>query len=82
MRFRDAKSGKRVYFALVVKNGTTGGMIVNKTSKVPPRKIETEKGACDTKTAIIGRCFGTDGTLTVQTIKPVDTNGETLTRNW
>lgn len=77
---RDSKSGKHVYFALIVKNGTTGGMIVNKSGKVPSKQIETEKNACSTNTAIIGRCFGTDGTLTVQTVKPVDTNGESLTK--
>lgn len=76
---KEAKT-KEVFFALVVKNANVGAMLVNKTGKVPTKLIDKAKDDCDTKTTVVGRCFAKNGLLTVKTVKPVDTNGETLTK--
>ncbi|HEX3997767.1 MAG TPA: hypothetical protein VHX65_04395 [Pirellulales bacterium] len=78
---KDAKT-KEVYFALVVKNGAVGTMVVNKTSKVPQKKIDEAKKDCGGTATVVGRCFASNGTLTVQTVKDVDANGQTLAKKF
>src|ERR1700722_10996364 len=76
---KDAKSGKRVFFALVSK-GSTEGHLVAKKSKVSPKKIDDAKRECGGGAVLQGRCHGEDGTLVFETARETAPTIATLTK--
>jgi hypothetical protein len=52
--------GKRMYFAVVLKGGADGALIVGK-QKVPPTAIAEAKKKCGGSAVIKGACFGEEG---------------------
>ena len=52
--------GKRMYFAVVLKGGADGALIVGK-QKIPPTAIAEAKKKCGGSAVIKGACFGEEG---------------------
>jgi hypothetical protein len=75
---KDAKTGKHVFFALVIKDSTVGALIAAK-SKVSPTHIATAKKQCSASTVIQGKCHGDNGTMIFQTVKEAPASAVTLT---
>src|SRR5438270_9697308 len=55
-----AAKGKRMYFAVVLKGGADGALIVSK-QKVPAPAIAEAKKKCGGSAVIKGACFGEEG---------------------
>ncbi len=64
---KQAKS-KRMYFAIVLKGGADGAMLVNK-AKIPPKDIAEAKKKCGGSTVIKGAVFFEDGRYVFETGK-------------
>jgi hypothetical protein len=64
---RQAK-GKRMYFALVLKGGTDGALMVGK-QKIPPGDIADAKKRTGGSALITGACFGEDGKMVFEVAK-------------
>lgn len=60
---------KRMYFALVMKGGAQGTLIVQKM-KIPPGKIDAAKKELGGAAVVRGTCMGEDGALVFETAKP------------
>lgn len=65
---KQAKT-KRMYFALVVKGGSDGALLICKT-KVPPADITAAKKRCGGSAVIQGACFGEGGKLIFEVAQP------------
>ena len=76
---KEAKSGKRVFFALVVKGGTDGKLLASK-SKVSPTQIGEAKKECGGSAVIQGRCHGEDHALVFETVKDTAPAVTTVTK--
>jgi hypothetical protein len=76
---KEAKTGKRVFFALVAKGGTTGKLLAGK-SKVSPTEIGEAKKECGGSAVIQGRCHGENGALVFETVKDTAPAIATLTK--
>ena len=63
-----ATDAKPHYFALVVK-GSDGALIVDKR-KPAPKAVEAAKKQLAASTVLRGVCFGADGTMVFQTVRP------------
>ncbi len=66
--FKEAKSGKKVFFALVVKGGTVGKLMASK-SKITPGEITEAKKEVGGSAVVQGRCHGENGGLIFETVK-------------
>ncbi|HEX3998394.1 MAG TPA: hypothetical protein VHX65_07590 [Pirellulales bacterium] len=60
--------GKRLYFALVLKGGTDGALMIGK-QKIPPAEIADAKKRTGGSALITGACFGEDGKLVFEVAK-------------
>jgi hypothetical protein len=65
---KEAKNRKRVFFALVVKGGTTEKLMAAK-SKISPTEITAAKKEVGGSAAIEGHCQGEHGDLVFEMVK-------------
>ncbi|MGH8797792.1 MAG: hypothetical protein ACREXI_12105 [Caldimonas sp.] len=65
-----AASGKPHFFAMIIKGGVEGMLIVDKR-KIASKLIDAAKKEFNTSTVVKGVCFGEDDSLVFETAKPV-----------
>jgi hypothetical protein len=65
---RTAKSDKPMFFAMVLKGGSDGVLLVDKM-KIAPAKIQQAKKECGGSAVVNGLCFGEEGALVFETPK-------------
>jgi hypothetical protein len=63
-----AAKAKRMYFAVALKGGTDGALVIGK-EKIPPGDIAAAKKKCGGSAVIQGACFGEDGKHTFEMAK-------------
>jgi hypothetical protein len=78
-RAKSAKSANPMFFALVLKGGSDGVLIVGKNA-IPSAKINEAKKSCGGTTVLKGLCFGEDGALIFETPKDPPGSAATATR--
>jgi hypothetical protein len=66
---RRATKEDALFFAMVMKGGAEGALIVSKR-KITPKEIKEAKEKCGGRAVISGRCFGEDGKVVFESGKP------------
>ncbi len=69
VKARTAKSEKPLFFALLLKGGSDGELLVD-NKKIPPAKIQEAKTRSGGSTVVNGVCFNEEGTIVFEVPKP------------